>query len=51
MGKLKRGWVVYDRVILVLWEKLSLWLRGVGSELVGTAFSLGNGDIVTILLV
>ena len=37
MGEVKRGWAVYDRVILDLWEKLSLWLRGVGAELGGTA--------------
>ena len=36
IGNFKLGWAVYDRVILDLWEKLSLWLRGVGAESGGT---------------
>lgn len=43
---LREWWAVYDRVILDLWEKLTLWLRGVGAELVGTAFSLGMATLL-----
>ena len=43
MEEVKIGWAMYDRVIWDLRKKLSLWLRGMGSELVGIAFSLGMG--------
>ena len=36
MEKVQRGWTVYDRVIVDLWEKLSPWLP------VRTVFSLGS---------
>ena len=46
MGKIKRWRAVYDRVVLALWDKLSLWLRGMGAELGGTAFSLGMATLL-----